>query len=58
MNNKSIDDLTQEETKQVIKEIAYIQEYLKDLIFINCVTSCKYSRRIFILFWKLIEIQM
>ena len=37
-NNKSIDDLTEQETKQVIEEIEYIQEYLKDLTFINHVT--------------------
>lgn len=37
-NNRNINDLTEEETKQVFNEIAYIQEYLKDLIFINCVT--------------------
>ena len=37
-NNKCIDDLTEQETKQVIEEIEYIQEYLKDLTFINHVT--------------------
>ena len=36
--NKSIDNLTENETKHIIKEIEYIQNYLKDSIFINSVT--------------------
>ena len=35
--NKSIDNLTENETKHIIKEIEYIQNYLKDSIFINSV---------------------
>lgn len=37
-SNKSSDDLTQVDINNVISGIKYIQDYLKNLIFVNCVT--------------------
>ena len=36
--NKSSDDLTQVDINNIISGIKYIQDYLKNLIFVNCVT--------------------
>lgn len=37
-SNKSSDDLTQVDINNIISGIKYIQDYLKNLIFVNCVT--------------------
>lgn len=37
-NNKNSDDLTEVEINDVISNIKYIQDYLKNSIFVNCVT--------------------
>lgn len=37
-NNKNSDDLTQVDINNIISGIKYIQDYLKNLIFVNCVT--------------------
>ena len=54
-NNRSIDDLTEEEIKKVTEEITYIQDYLKDLIFIDGVSIINIPGKYLFYSDKLIE---
>lgn len=54
-NNRSIDDLTEEEIKKVTEEITYIQHYLKDLIFIDGVSIINIPGKYLFYSDKLIE---